>query len=472
MRGSTVVLDIGKTLAKVTLWSADRRMLDRRTRPNARAISPEGYPCLDVAGIETWLAESLKVFARQGAIGAIVPVAHGAAACIVRDQKLCLAPLDYEAELPPDLKARYKLLRNPFRQTGSPALPAGLNLGSQLFWLDATAPDRARAGKIVTWPQYWAYRFTGIAATEVTSLGCHTDLWNPMEGGPSKLATERGWDKRFAPLRKASEILGTVTKEWQDRCGLPTNCAVYCGIHDSNAALLAVRGHPEIGEREHTVLSTGTWFIAMRTAGKQTKLDLAQLPEERDCLVNVDAYGAPVPSARFMGGRELELLENAAEAQINPAAAERALYAAVAYAVESNSFALPSFQAGVGPFPNKKGTWIERPNYQLGRRAVASLYLALMTDTSLDLIGSKERLVIEGRFAEDPIFSRTLASLRPKQQIYLMPAYNSVSYGAMRLGNPALPPEAALAKVEPLSINISQYAARWYQLTQEREAAA
>lgn len=29
------------------------------------------------------------------------------------------------------------------------------------------------------YPQYWALRLTGIAANEVTSLGCHTDLWNP-----------------------------------------------------------------------------------------------------------------------------------------------------------------------------------------------------------------------------------------------------------------------------------------------------
>ena len=33
------------------------------------------------------------------------------------------------------------------------------------------------------YPQYWAYRLTGVLANEVTSLGCHTDLWNYRAGG-------------------------------------------------------------------------------------------------------------------------------------------------------------------------------------------------------------------------------------------------------------------------------------------------
>ena len=32
------------------------------------------------------------------------------------------------------------------------------------------------------YPQYWAYRLTGVLANEVTSLGCHTDLWDYRAG--------------------------------------------------------------------------------------------------------------------------------------------------------------------------------------------------------------------------------------------------------------------------------------------------
>jgi L-fuculokinase len=30
------------------------------------------------------------------------------------------------------------------------------------------------------YPQYWAWRLCGAAASEATSLGCHTDLWHPV----------------------------------------------------------------------------------------------------------------------------------------------------------------------------------------------------------------------------------------------------------------------------------------------------
>ena len=37
---------------------------------------------------------------------------------------------------------------------------------------------------------------------------------------------------------------------------------------------------------------------------------LEKLDPARDCLVNVNALGDPVPSARFMGGREFSMVGN------------------------------------------------------------------------------------------------------------------------------------------------------------------
>ena len=471
-QGCAVVLDVGKSLAKLTMWSSDRRLVDRRTRPNSRSLAV-GYPSLDVHGITTWLEESLNSFARQRDITTIIPVGHGAAACIVDQDGLCLAPVDYEGELPADLTMRYLQMRDPFSLTGSPSLPAGLNLGAQLFWLETIAPDEARRGLIVTWPQYWAWLLCGVAATEVTSLGCHTDLWMPGKGRPSPMAVSRGWADRFAPLRGAGDVLGTVTKEWQERCGLPKDCAVLCGVHDSNAALLAARLYPEVADRECTVLSTGTWFIAMRSVASDAKVDLALLPESRDCLVNVDAFGAPVPSSRFMGGREVELLEAANGSPIDPSAHEDVLLQRAARMVDAGVFALPTFQNGVGPFPEKVGRWVGdgagRPDDQLSRRAVASLYLALMANASFDLIGSTENFVIEGRFAGDSAFTRALAALRPRQSVYLSQVQDNVPFGALRLIDASLPPQAELVRVEPLDVDLTNYADRWRSLAEVGE---
>lgn len=465
LQGRIAVLDVGKTLAKLTIWSADGRLEDRHVRPNARAVSDDGYPCLDVAGIDAWLAETLRAVTEKGQISAIVPVGHGAAACIVDGDTLRLAPLDYEAELPAETRAAYLAQRDSFARTGSPALPAGLNLGAQLHWLEAIAPQKARSGVILTWPQFWAWRLCGVAAAEITSLGCHTDLWLPVEGCPSPMAVARGWAGRLAPLRRAADGLGPVTEEWQKRGGLRENCMVLCGLHDSNAALLAARGHAETRGRDCTVLSTGTWFVAMHSAAARTKLDLSSFPEARDCLVNVDVHGNPVPSARFMGGREAEMLEQAAAAPIDPKACEAALLDLARRMVERGVMALPAFQKGVGPFPESEGRWTDRPADQMARRAVAGLYLALMADTSLALIGSTDSLVIEGRFADDPVFTRALASLRPRQNIYLSHAHDSVPYGALRLIDPDLPPHAALLRTSPLPFDLSFYTAQWRSRT-------
>lgn len=467
-RGFIVVLDVGKSLSKLTLWSPERRMVARRTRANL-SHRVDGFLSLDVPGITAWLAQSLTEFASLGEIAAIIPAAHGAAGCLVDEQGLRAAPLDYDAKPPADIRRRYQASRNSFHLTGSPCLPGGLNLGAQLDWLESVAPERMRGAQLITWPQYWSWLLCGIAASEVTSLGCHSDLWMPVAGEPSPLAVSRGWAAQLAPRRQAADVLGPVSTAWRERCGLPSDCLVLCGIHDSNAALLAARKYPETAGRPCTMLSTGTWFVAMRSLAPGVKVDLASLAEDRDCLVNVDAFGVPIPSARFMGGRETEILEDGAP--IDPGAREAEMLSLATEIADADIYAVPAFQNGVGAFPNTPGGWTRRPANQIQRRTVASLYLALMADTSLSLIGSRESLVIEGRFAGDAVFCRALAALRPEQTIYLSQVSDNVPLGALQLIDDRLPPQAVLTRAVPLDTDLSRYASEWKSLAEARGAA-
>jgi sugar (pentulose or hexulose) kinase len=468
-RGFIVILDVGKSLSKLTLWSPERQMVARRSRTNL-SHRVDGLLCLDVPGITAWLAQSLAEFASLGDIAAIIPAAHGAAGCLVDERGLRAAPLDYDAKPPLEIRRRYQTTRDPFAVTGSPCLPGGLNLGAQFYWLEKVAPERMRNAQILTWPQYWAWLLCGIAATEVTSLGCHSDLWMPIAGKPSPMAVSRGWTSCLAPLRQAGEMLGPVSPVWRERCGLPRDCMVLCGIHDSNAALLAARKYPETAGRPCTMLSTGTWFIAMRSLAPGVKVDLASLAEDRDCLVNVDAFGVPIPSARFMGGRETEILEDGAP--IDPGAKEAEMLRLATEVAAADIYAVPAFQNGVGAFPNTPGGWTQRPTNQIQRRTVASLYLALMADTSLSLIGSRESLVIEGRFAGDAVFCRALAALRPDQMIYRSQVSDNVPLGALQLIDDRLPPQAVLSRAVPLDTDISRYAQEWNSLVRARGATA
>lgn len=455
--GFAVVIDIGKTLAKITLWSREGRLLDRQVRANV-STEQHGIARLDAHCIAHWAQRVLAGYAGRG-VECIVPVGHGAAFAALVDGALAFAPFDYEAELPADVMAAYRAARAPFAQTGSPALPQGLNLGAQVWWAEQLEPDAMARATLVPWVQYWAWWLTGRAVSEATSLGCHSDLWDPDAAGWSSLARAMGWDRRFAPLARADAVIGTISPALAAATGLAATVRVFAGLHDSNAALMAARGHAALAGNEATILSTGTWFIAMRLPA--TPVAIADLPEGRDCLVNVDVHARPVPSARFMGGREIEALIELDTRRVDIAPDQPRLLAAVPPVLAAGAMHLPTLAPGCGPFPQAQGRWINQPQDWYERRATACLYAALVADTALDLIGSGERLLVEGRFAEAEVFVRALASLRPDCAVYVGSAHNDVSFGALRLIDPALTPVGALRRVAPLDDDLEPYRQSW-----------
>jgi len=441
----------------VTLWSRDGQLLDRKVRPN-QPCEIDGTRRLDAAGIGAWVVEALASHAGQP-VEVIVPVGHGAGVAALKGGELAFAPLDYEQPLPPEVMAEYRRLRDPFSKTGSPALPDGLNLGSQLFWLDRLFPQAMTGATLLPWAQYWAWFLSGAAASEVTSLGCHSDLWAPDETQFSPLAQRMGWAERFAPLAQAGDAIGTLRPELARLTGLPATARVLAGVHDSNAALVAARGFAEIATGEATVLSTGTWFIAMRLA--RGAVSAGDLPEARDCLVNVDVHGRPVPSARFMGGREIESVIGIDTRRVDIKPDQPALLAAVPGLLADGAMLLPTLAPGCGPFPDHLAEWRNPPDDWFARRAAMCLYAALVADVALDLVGSRNRLVVEGRFAEAQVFVRALVSLRPDTQVFVANAHNDVSFGALRLIDPQLKPQGTLVAVAPLDADLGTYRAQW-----------
>lgn len=453
---AVLVFDVGKTHSKLSLWRAGGEWLAQRSYRNAAAMV-EGHAVLDHQGIEAFLGESLALFAAQCPIGAIVPVAHGAAAAIVEKDRLLFSPVDYEAPIPPQILADYRAGRDPFAVTGSPAMPGGLNLGAQLHAAEARGQRLAAGALILPWPQYWAWRLCGVAASEVSSLGCHTDLWVPGAGTPSPMAQRRGWAARLAPLRHAGEILGGLSPEWQARTGIGPDCAIFCGLHDSNAALVAARRDPALADAGGTLLSTGTWFVAMQSAGGAAAAE-KHLDPQRDCLLNVDIDGRPVPSARFMGGRELDLLLAGLPPADGPVPVDEA---AIACLIAEDALPGPAHVPGVGPFPNRQGCWPNRPTDPALARMAALLYLALVSDVMLDLVGSDGAVLVDGPAAGESLFVRALASLRPGVHIAALPSRDAVALGALFLAAPQAVRPAPAPRAMPLAADLRGHAGRW-----------
>ena len=390
--GHVAVIDIGKTNVKLAIVRlSDLSEIAVVTRPNMVLLGPP-YPHYDVEGHWEFILIGLSRFQAQHGIAAITVTTHGAAGAILDHHGGLAAPiLDYEHTEPDKLAADYDAIRPPFAETGSPHLSMGLNLGAQLHYQFALDPSlKDRTASIVTYPQFWGHRLTGVLATDVTSLGCHTDLWNPYTRQFSSLPETLGIAEKIAPARKPSDLLGTITNKIARRTGLPEATPVYCGIHDSNASLLP---HLIAQNPPFSVVSTGTWVIAMAVGGRPVTLDPAL-----DTLVNVNAFGDPVPSARFMGGREHDI---ALGGTISPAGD-----ADVEYILKKQIMLMPALVSQTGPFVGAKSRWLgSEPPVDTGQRCAAvGLYLALVTARCLALVGHEGPVIVEGPFARNATF--------------------------------------------------------------------
>ena len=452
MDGLLAILDIGKSNARlVVVDPATDRTLFTARRPNRSVAGSDAVPMrqLDVAGLRDWLLDSLAACPQRARIGCIVPVAHGAA-CVMLDDadNVVLAP-DYEDPVH-EQDGAYAGLRDGFAETLSPALPLGLNLGRQLYTVQHRLPalDR-RVTRVLTYPQYWAWMLSGVAATEVTSLGCHTDLWSPASGGFSPLARRQGWDRRFPALRAASDDLGAIRPDVAARCGLDTACRVLCGIHDSNASYLRHRMHRPAGQ-PFSVISSGTWTVILANGA-----DLAALQGDRDMLANVDAFGSVVGTARFMGGREYE-----AVAGPDAAAPD---HAALARVLAGTALVRPSFTAG-GQFSGRSGAILDAgPLDAPARAALATLYVALLSDVALDLLGASGDIVVDGPLGENALYPSILARLRPHSRVQLGEPGAGTAGGALclALGTRSRPPVLRNIEAGPVIPGLTEHVRRW-----------
>jgi sugar (pentulose or hexulose) kinase len=443
------ILDIGKTNAKVVILDASSGAEIAARKMQNSPLSAPPYPHYDVEALWNFFLVSLKELGEEPGFQAISITAHGACAALVDiDGQLALPVIDYEFLYPQEVSDAYDRLRPDFSETGSPRLSGGLNAGAQLHYLKTVFPKEfSRVHTIMTWPQYWAWRLTGVAACEVTSLGCHTDLWNPSTGEFSSLLERLDITGLMAPLRSAFDALGPLSASVLQQIGLHGEVPVYCGIHDSNASLLP---HLTRHDTPFSVVSTGTWVVSFAVGG-----NLAGLDPQRDTLANVNAFGAAVPSARFMGGREFELLTQGLTAP-----RQDILDSALAEVIAAGVMLPPNTASGSGPFPDMKACWIGEPKNDAERIAAVSLYMALMTETCLALIGADGPSIIEGPFAQNRIYLSALASATGRDVVAL-PHSTGTSEGAALLTGCYRPVDDKHQQPVEALPGLGGYAAKW-----------
>ena len=408
MNGCVAVFDLGKTNIKLVVFDRGGAVLAERSAPNA-PLAPDAkwpYLRLDTEGAWAFLIGALKELGARFSIEAIVTTTHGCAGVLMGRDREALPPLDYEFDGFAPVDAAYDSARPPYDKSRSPHLSRGLNLGRQIFYYERHFPAQFRqATAFLTYAQYFAWRLGGAMASEATSLGAHTDLWRPKEGDLSSMVDKLGWRRLFPLRRKAWDTLGTLKPEIAAATGLPPNVGIICGAHDSNASLV-----PHLLSRRDpfTVISTGTWVIIMAVGGT------ARLDPNADMLANVDVRGQPVPTARFMGGREYAVLAGDA-----PADADEADVASV---IASGALALPAFSDQGGPFARAKASSrAKRQRREKRARGCDYLYSALMTAHMLRRLQAPGDLIVEGGFTRSPAFAAVLARLMSGRRVVIAP---------------------------------------------------
>jgi sugar (pentulose or hexulose) kinase len=126
--------------------------------------------------------------------------------------------------------------------------------------------------------------------------------------------------------------------------------------------------------------------------------------------------------------------------------------------------ALPCFAPQGGPFVSRRGE-IRGEVLQGDRSALATLYVALMSDLLLTRLGANTgALIIEGSFAANAAYCELLAALRPEQPVFAGDDAAGTARGAALLAQWPLPMlEAAPGRpIEKRAIEgLASYRAMW-----------
>ncbi len=469
----TLVIDIGKSNARMFLLDAAGTVVERHSRSNASVASALGYPALDVHGLQNWMQSSLRASLHARRCARAICVTHGAAFVALGSDGLAWEPLDYEfaavnAHSAND--ADFQAARTDFHNTLSPELPVGLNAARQLHWMHTEHPALwSRTQTLLPYPQYWAWLLSGVACSEVSSLGCHTHLWDPTAADFSQLARRKGWAALFAPMRCAWEVLGTMGPQRGTEWGLAAACQVHVGAHDSNACLAGYlhSNRMQTGEYEAlTVVSSGTWTVLMAPGAP-----IKGLAAERDMLGNVDVSGRVTPTARFMGGREFATIAQGADAHAASIDALRSL-------VDRRIFALPSFAHQGGPFVGRVGA-LQQHGRNLGRHehgqlgsaeraTLAAVYCAQLCTWLVHYLWAdsgtlRSRIVVEGPLAQNPTFMQVLQTLAPASTcLASADALEGTARGAWLLTRWGRPDRERIVQPQPCAVEgLNSYHAAW-----------
>ena len=423
------VFDIGKTNKKVFLWNELYQIVFERQQNFNEIPDEDGFLGEDLPAVRLWM---LQTFAEINSlpeyqICALNFSGYGATVVFVDEKGHAVSPLyNYLKAFPEGLfpYSNYGGEDEFARATASPIL-GNLNSGLQAFRVSQVSLEVWEKTRwVMHWPNFLSSIFTGNFASEITSIGCHTALWDFDK------KTYHDWVTDFGLRNKLPEIAPSNTSYLNEE----TNIPVGLGLHDSSSALVP---YLRVMHSPFLLLSTGTWCIAMNPFDEEP---LSAIELKNDVLCFLQGNGKPVKAARLFAGNthEIQIKRLQEHYQASPTQYK---------SVEFNASYLEVLDDQMKNIPSVDQAHMDYlvdcdfnardlnkfPTYELA-------YVQLMIDLACQQIFSlrlllKEgtpvtKILVDGGFSKNPLYMNFLVHAFPAFEIYGAEVAQASSLGA------------------------------------------
>jgi len=419
------VIDVGKTNKKLFLFDQDYNIVYERSARFLETTDEDGDPCENLESLRLSVFDSLRSLfnKKEYDVKAINFSAYGASFVNIDEDGNPVTPLyNYLKPFPEELKKQfyntYGGEENFSLRTASPVL-GSLNSGMQLYRLKYEKSDAFnRIQYSLHLPQYLSYLISCKPCSDITSIGCHTNLWDFTKNDYHQWVYDEGIHEKLAAICSYDETTKAIFPG--------NNYLVGIGLHESSAALIPymVNFHEPF-----VLLSTGTWCISLNPFNN-TPLTIEEL--KQDCLCYLHYQGKPVKASRLFAGPDHEEGMKRIADHFNQNVIK---YRNIEFNPEMVS--LLQKNGFLETEKNAKNQFFERDlsSFSNDEEAYHQLMLDIIRQqvqsTQLVLNGSPvKRLFVDGGFSRNAVYMNLLAMAFPQLEVYAASMAQATALGA------------------------------------------
>ena len=418
MQRVIAIFDIGKTNKKCFLFDEDYNIVFEKTTNTTEIPDEDGFLGDNIDELNNWLLATWREVKQlqEFDIKALNFSGYGASFVQVDKSGKPVTPLyNYLKPFSPKLLEEFYNKyggKNEFPKiTASPIL-GNLNSGMQLLGLKYEKPEVFKKTYFALHlPQYLSSFFTHQFYSEMTSIGCHTNLWDFTKMTYHHWVENEGIDKILAPI-KASNF--TIEKE---------NTSIGVGLHDSSSALIPYLKHQI---EPFLLISTGTWSISLNPFNNSSLTDFEL---ENDCLSFLSFEGKKVKAARLFAGHFHEVQTKRIAEYFN---ADVKFYKEIKFDENIIKTIVPNkninvFQCDFEKREISNFDCIEKAYHQL----IVDIIEQQVFSSGLVLKNSEiKNIYVDGGFSKNEIYMKLLAKKFPDYNIYAAEVAQASALGA------------------------------------------